>query len=37
MDFLYDLLFKECITQSLFLLTITIAIGIFCAEKLKIG
>ena len=37
MDFLYDLLFKESITQSLFLLTITIAIGIFCAEKLKIG
>lgn len=37
MDFFYDLLFKESITQSLFLLTITIAIGIFCAEKLKIG
>ena len=37
MEFFYDLLFRESITQSLFLLTLTIAIGIFCAEKLKIG
>ena len=36
-DFFYDLLFRVSITQSLFLLTVTIAIGIFCAEKLKIG
>lgn len=37
MDFLYNLLFERGITQSLFLLTITIAIGIFLANKLKIG
>ena len=37
MEFFYNLLFEEGITQSLFLLTVTIAIGIFCAEKLKIG
>ena len=37
MEFFYNLLFEESITQSLFLLTVTIAIGIFCAEKLKIG
>lgn len=37
MDYFYNLLFEESITQSLFLLTITIAIGIFCSEKLKIG
>lgn len=37
MEFFENLLFKESITQSLFLLTLTIAIGIFLSEKLKIG
>ena len=37
MEYFYNLLFEESITQSLFLLTVTIAAGIFCAEKLKIG
>ena len=37
MDFFYNLLFEKGITQSLFLLTITIALGIFLADKLKVG
>ena len=37
MEFFENLLFREGITQSLFLLTLTIAIGIFLSEKLKIG
>jgi len=36
MSFLQNLLFTPSITQSLFVLTLTIAIGIFLAEKLKI-
>ena len=37
MEFIHNLLFQESITQSLFLLMLTMAIGIFCSEKLKIG
>lgn len=37
MDFINNLLFTPSITQSLMLLTLTIAIGIFLAEHLKIG
>ena len=37
MEYINDLLFGESITHSLFLLTLTITIGIFCAEKVKIG
>lgn len=36
MDFLYNLFFTPSITQSLLVLTITIASGIFLADKLKI-
>jgi len=36
MDFLYNLFFTPSITQSLFVLTLTIASGIFLADKLKI-
>lgn len=36
MDFLYHLFFTPSITQSLFVLTLTIAAGIFLADKLKI-
>lgn len=36
MDYLYNLFFEPSITQSLLVLTLTIALGIFLAEKLKI-
>lgn len=36
MDFIHNLLFTPSITQSLFVLTLTIAAGIFLADKLKI-
>lgn len=36
MEFIHNLLFTPSITQSLFVLTLTIAAGIFLADKLKI-
>ncbi|MBR1480609.1 MAG: putative transporter [Paludibacteraceae bacterium] len=36
MDFLTDLFTRPGITQTLLLLTLTIALGLFCSEKLKI-
>lgn len=36
MDYLQNLLFTPGITQSLLVLCLTMAVGIFCAEKLKI-
>lgn len=36
MEFLTDLFIRPGITQTLLLLTLTIALGLFCSEKLKI-